>query len=98
MLDKDISLAEKIQMLFLKQGITIASILTAIGIAIGVLVEVLLPSGTAAGGGTAGKPLPEDDKEAKEWIGNELRALESLPGKLGAKVAEALPWHYWGDH
>ena len=44
-LDKDTSLAEKIQTLFREQGITIASILTAIGMAIGVLVEALLPAG-----------------------------------------------------
>ena len=44
-LDKDTSLAEKIQTLFREQGITIASILTAIWMAIGVLVEELLPGG-----------------------------------------------------
>ena len=44
-LDKDTSLGEKIQTLFREQGITIASILTAIGMAIGVLVEALLPGG-----------------------------------------------------
>ena len=47
-LDKDTSLAEKICTLFCEQGITIASILTAIGMAIGVLVEALLPSGGSA--------------------------------------------------
>ena len=52
-LDKDTSLATKIRMLFREQGITIASILTAIGMAIGVLIEALLPGGggTAASGG-----------------------------------------------
>ena len=54
-LDKNTSSAEKIRTLFWKQGITIASILTATGMAIGVLVEALLPGGTA---GTSGKPLP----------------------------------------
>ena len=49
-LDKDTSLAEKIRTLFREQGITIASILTAIGMAIGVLVEALLP-GNGGGGG-----------------------------------------------
>ena len=44
-LDKDTSLAEKIQTLFREQGIMIASILTAIGMAIEVLVEALLPGG-----------------------------------------------------
>ena len=44
-LDKDTSLAEKIRTLFREQGITIASILRAIGMAIRVLVEALLPGG-----------------------------------------------------
>ena len=44
-LDKDTSLGEKIRTLFGEQGITIASILMAIGMAIGVLVEALLPGG-----------------------------------------------------
>ena len=61
-LDKDTSLAEKIRTLFREQGITIASILTAIGMAIGVLVEVLLP-GASGGGGAAtsggGAPPPK---------------------------------------
>ena len=66
-LDKDTSLAEKIRTLFREQGITIASILTAIGMAIGVLVEALLPGdgGAAASGG---EPPPKDEKGLKEWI------------------------------
>ena len=44
-LDKDTSLGEKIRTLFREQGITIASILMAIRMAIGVLVEALLPGG-----------------------------------------------------
>ena len=47
-LDKDTSFAEKIRTLFREQGITIASILTAIGMAIRVLVEALLPGGGVA--------------------------------------------------
>ena len=89
-LDKDTSLAEKIRTLFTEQGITIACILTAIGMAISVLIEALLPggSGTAASGG---EPPPKDEKGLKEWIRNKLKALASLPGKLGVKAAEALP-------
>ena len=89
-LDKDTSLGEKIQTLFREQGITIASILTAIRMAIGVLVEALLPG---EGGGTAeagGEP-PKDEKGLKEWIRNKLKALALLLGKLGMKAAEALP-------
>ena len=92
-LDKDTSLGEKIRTLFREQGITIASILTAIGMAIGVLVEALLPSGgvgaaVASGGG---KPPPKDEKGLKGWIRNKLKALASLLGRLGMKAVEALP-------
>ena len=84
-LDKDTSLAEKIQTLFREQGITIASILTAIGMAIRVLVEALLPGGVGAA------PPPKDEKGLKEWIRNKLKALASLLDQLGIKAAEALP-------
>ena len=68
----------------------IASILTAIGMAIGVLVEALLPGG---GGATTsgGEPPPKDEKGPKKWIRNKLKALASLLGRLGIKAAEALP-------
>ena len=89
MLDKDTSLGEKIRTLFREQGITIASILTAIGMAIGVLVEALLPRGGAAT--TSGGPPPKDEKGLKRWIRNKLKALASLLGRLGMKAAEALP-------
>ena len=89
-LDKDTSLDEKIRTLFREQGITIASILMAIGMAIGVLVEALLPGGAAAASG-GGEPPPKDEKGLKGWIGNKLKALASLLGKLGMKAAEALP-------
>ena len=87
-LDKDTSLAEKIRTLFREQGITIASILMAIGMAIGVLVEALPPGG---GGTVGGEPPPKDEKGVKEWLRNKLKALASLPGKLGMKAAEVLP-------
>ena len=87
-LDKDTSLANKIRMLFREQGITIASILTAIGMAIGVLVEALLPGG---GGTAASPPPPKNEKGVKEWLRNKLKALASLLGRLGVKVAKALP-------
>ena len=87
-LDKDTSLATKIRMLFREQGILIASILMAIRMATGVLVEALLPGdvGVASGG-----PPPKDEKGVKEWLRNKLKALASLLGRLGMKAAEALP-------
>ena len=80
-LDKDTSLGEKIRTLFREQGITIASILTAIGMAIGVLVEALLPGASGGGGGavSGGRP-PKDEKGLKEWIRNKRKALASLLG------------------
>ena len=89
-LDKDTSLGEKIRMLFRGQGITIASILTAIRMAIGVLVEALMPGGGAASASGGGEP-PNDEKGLKEWIRSKLKALASLLGKLGIIAAEALP-------
>ena len=91
-LDRDTSLAEEIQMLFREQGITITSILMATGLAIGILVKALLPSGAAAQGGATGKSGGDGKpKNTNEWLRNKLKALASLLGKLGAKVAEALP-------
>ena len=87
-LDKDTSLGEKIRTLFREQGITIASILTAIGMAIGVLVEALLPGGGVASGG---EPPPKDEASLKEWVTSKLTVLASLLGQLGIKAAEALP-------
>ena len=90
-LDKDTSLGEKIRTLFGEQGITIAFIFTAIGMAIGVLVEALLPGGAAMASGGSGEPPPKDEKGLKGWIRNKLKALASLLGRLGLKAAEALP-------
>ena len=89
-LDSNTSLAEKIRTLFREQGITIASILTAIGMAIEVLVEALLPGGGGAAASGGGGP-PKDEAGLKEGIRNKVKALASLLGKLGIKAAEALP-------
>ena len=90
-MDKDTSLGEKIRTLFREQGITIASILTAIRMTIRVLVEALLPGGGGAISGGGGEPPPKDEKGLKEWVRNKLKALASLLGRLGIKAAEALP-------
>ena len=69
----------------------IASILTAIRMAIRVLIEALLPGGGGAAVASGGEPPPKDEKGLKEWIMNKLKDLASLLGKLGAKAAEASP-------
>ena len=63
-LDKDTSLAGKIRMLFREKGITTASILMAIRMTIGVLVEGLLPGGSGIEGG-GGKPPLKDKRSEK---------------------------------
>ena len=91
-LDKETgTLGERIRTLFKEQGITIVSILTAVGMAIGVLVEALLggPSASApTSGGTSG-----GDKKgiAREWIKSKLKALSQLLGKLADKALASLP-------
>ena len=91
-LDKETgTLGERIRTLFKEQGITIVSILTALGMTLGVLIEALL------GGPSASAPTPQstttsDTKGgAREWIKNKLKALSSLLGKLAAKAGAALP-------
>ena len=91
-LDKETgTLGERIRTLFKEQGITIVSILTAVGMTIGVLIEALLggPSeSTPTSGGTSG-----GDKKggAREWIKNKLKALSQLLGKLADKALASLP-------
>ena len=53
----------------------------AIGMAIRVLIEALLPDGRAAAAASAGsEPPPKDEAGLKEWIRSKLKALASLLG------------------
>ena len=87
-LDKEMgTLGERIRTLFKEQGITIVSILTAVGMTIGVLIEALLggPStSTPTSGSTSGR--------AREWIKHKLKALSQLLGKLADKH-----WHHYQE-
>ena len=90
-LDKETSLGERIRTLFKEQGITIVSILTAVGMTIGVLIEGLL-GGPSASTPTSQSTTTSDKKGgAREWIKNKLKALSSLLGKLAVKAGAALP-------
>ena len=91
-LDKEMgTLGERIRTLFKEQGITIISILTALRMTLGVLIEALL------GGPSASAPTPQstttNDKKggAREWIKNKLKALSQLLGKLADKALASLP-------
>ena len=77
--DKEMgTLDERIRTLFKEHGITIVSILTAVGMTIGVLIEALLggPSAsTPASGGTSG-----GDKKggAREWIKKQIESSVTI--------------------
>ena len=92
-LDKETgTLVERIRTLFKEQGIMIVSILTALGMTLGFLIEALLggPSTTSTlkSGGTSGGGKKGG---AKEWIKNKLKAISQLLGKLADKALASLP-------
>ena len=91
-LDKETgTLGERIRTLFKEQGITIVSILTALGMTLGVLIEALL-GGPSTSTPTSQSTTTSDKKGGvREWIKNKLKALSSLLGKLAAKAGAALP-------
>ena len=95
-LDKETgTLGERIRTLFREQGITIVSILTAVGMTIGVLIEALLGGPSAStptsGGTSGGDKQPKVKGGAREWIKNKLKALSQLLGKLADKALASLP-------
>ena len=91
-LDKETgTLGERIRTLFKEQGITIVSILTALGMTFGVLIEALL-GGPSTSTSTSQSITTSDKKGgAREWIKNKLKALSQLLGKLADKALALLP-------
>ena len=92
-LDKETgTLGERIRTLFKEQGITIISILTALGMTLGVLIEALLGGPSTTSTPTLQSTTTSDKKgEAREWIKNKLKALSQLLGKLADKALASLP-------
>ena len=85
------TLVERIRTLFKEQGITIVSILTALGMALGVLIEALL-GGPSTSTPTSQSATTSDKKGgAREWIKNKLKGLSKLLGKLADKALASLP-------
>ena len=91
-LDKETgTLGERIRTLFKEQGITIVSILTALGMTLGVLIEALL-GGRSTSTPTSQSTTTSDNKSgAGEWIKSKLKALSQLLGKLADKALASLP-------
>ena len=92
-LDKETgTLGERIRTLFKEQGITIVSILTALGMTLGVLSETLLGGPSITSTPTSQSTTTSDKKGgAREWIKNKLKALSQLLGKLADKALSSLP-------
>ena len=87
---EDKTLMERVKTLFREQGVTIVSILTAIGMAVAAIVEAVIPKGT---GGVTPTPTPKPSNGGgvKDWIKKQLTNLGKLLAKLAGKAAGALP-------
>ena len=85
-LDDDLSLREKIKLVFREHGFTITAILTAFGLTISTIITSL------TGGNSGGSSTPpKNPNKVKEWFKRKLKALARLLGRLSGKVAAALP-------
>ena len=105
MLNQDMTLGERIQTLFREQGITITSVITALGLAIGMIINSILsaaksivppapPAPTPKPTPPAPTPTPEPPAPTpgiKGWIKEQLRNIANLLLKLADKMLIALP-------
>ena len=105
MLYSDRTLGEKIRTLFREQGITIVSVLTALGLLISTLVEAIAlgvknatpkpptpkPPSPKPDPKPGPSPKPGPKPGSREWIKEMLQKIVSLLIKLGDKALAALP-------
>jgi len=85
-LDEDLSLRDKLKLVFREHGLTITAVLTSIGLIISTIVTAL--TGGSAGGSST---PPKKPSKLKEWIKSKLKALARVLGRLAGKAAAALP-------
>ena len=89
-LHEDKTLAERIKTLFREQGITVVSILTAIGMITSTIV-LAIPGVSVGASAPPQPPQPPGKGGAKEWIKKQLQSFGRILAKLAGKVAAALP-------
>ena len=89
-LNEDTTLAERVRTLFREQGVTLVSILTAVGMAISTLV-LALTGGRGTVTPPSPPPAPSDKGGLREWAKKTLQALGRVLAKLAGKAAAALP-------
>ena len=82
--EDDLSLKEKIKLIFREHGLTI----TAVIIATGTIISTLILSLTGGAGVSSGPPKPN---KGKEWVKKKLKDFARLLGRLAEQVAKALP-------
>ena len=85
---KDTTLRERLKTLFEEQGITIVSILTALGMIIGVTAEAVIP--TMSGRGITSPKAPSKEG-VKDWVRKHFQNLARLLANPAGKAAAALP-------
>ena len=85
-LDKNTTLAERVRTLFREQGVTIVSILTAIGMSITALVLALTGGGAAVAPVTPTPTPPADKAGLKEWAKKHFQALGRMLAQLAGKA------------
>ena len=89
-LHEDKTLAERIKTLFREQGITVVSILTAIGMITSTIV-LAIPGVSVGASAPPQPPQPPGKGGAKKWIKKQLQSFGRILAKLAGKAAAALP-------
>jgi len=88
-LNEHTTLAERLRTLFREQGVTIASILTALGFIVSTIVLAI--QNALGGGGPTPAPAPSDGGGVTDWVKKQLKTLAGWLKALAGKAAAALP-------
>ena len=88
-LNEDTTLAERLRTLFREQGVTIASVLTALGFIVSTIVLAI--QNTLGGGWPTPAPTPSGRDGVTDWVKKQLKTLASWLKTLAEKAAAALP-------
>ena len=82
--DGERTLKERLKIIWREQGLTLVSVLTAVGMTISTLVLALLPSSLGGGGGS-------NSHKVRDWVKKSLASLARLFGRLAKWALKALP-------
>ena len=89
--DGDTSLKERIKILWREQGVTLISVLTAVGMTVSTIILAIKNAFGIRGNSGTKKPPSNDPNTVKNWVKGKLKALARLLKKLGAKALSSLP-------